>query len=94
MVAGGIGVTPLLAMLRDIIHRYRLQMDVQDLPSTVHLIYICRHPHELDILDTLTPNYILPGFDEHFTLKIHAYVTAKIDTIDGANERCGFVRLQ
>ncbi|CAM6092785.1 unnamed protein product [Calypogeia fissa] len=78
LVAGGIGVTPFLAIIRDILHRYRLNQE--DLPSAVQLIYCIRSADELHILDAIAPSSVLPGYEEHLTITVDAYVTSRSAT--------------
>ncbi|CAM6092355.1 unnamed protein product [Calypogeia fissa] len=87
MVAGGIGVTPFLAILRDLLHRYRLQQE--DLPSSVQLIICVRDASELHILNALDPSSILPMYADHLTIKIDAFVTSKSTADDTVKKSPG-----
>lgn len=73
LVAGGIGVTPFIAIIKDILHRYRLGKE--HLPTNIKLIICVKNEAELHILDTLAPNSVLPGYDDHVKLSIQAFVT-------------------
>ncbi|KAI7839460.1 hypothetical protein COHA_006861 [Chlorella ohadii] len=72
LIGGGIGVTPLLRMLREII-AYRNSGKVEELPAHVHLIWACRDPRELCILDADTLAAALSGTG---WLTIDLYCTA------------------
>ncbi|KAL3701380.1 hypothetical protein R1sor_019402 [Riccia sorocarpa] len=76
LVAGGIGVTPFLAILQDILYRHKLHL-AQNLPSSVHLILCVRHAKDLSILDTINPCDILPNYTDAVKITIQAYVTSR-----------------
>jgi NAD(P)H-flavin reductase len=52
LVAGGIGVSPFVAILRDLLHRY--QRDQPNLPSDVTLIWAVQKSEELQLLDLVS----------------------------------------
>ncbi|KAG6557586.1 hypothetical protein Mapa_000862 [Marchantia paleacea] len=79
LVAGGIGVTPFLAILRDVLHRHRLQQE--DLPTSIKLIFCVRNAKDLCLLDTLNPEDILPGYEERLQITIHAFITSKVEVL-------------
>ncbi|MCO5559201.1 hypothetical protein L7F22_012796 [Adiantum nelumboides] len=80
LVGGGIGVTPLLALLRDILHRKR--RGDKHLPSKVHLYHCVRKPEELCVLNSIDPNEILPNYQEHagLDIRVFVYVTSSSPT--------------
>ena len=81
LVSGGIGITPLLAILCDILHRYKnVKYNVSAcLPTSVIVYHCVRKPEELCVLNSVDPNQILPGYDTNLglTIKIHAYITSQ-----------------
>ena len=80
LVSGGIGITPLLAILRDILHRYKnIKHNASTcLPTSITLYHCIRKPEELCVLNSVDPNQILPGYDTlGLTIKIHAYITSQ-----------------
>ncbi|KAL2649831.1 hypothetical protein R1flu_017959 [Riccia fluitans] len=74
LIAGGIGITPFLAVLRDILHRYKLGND--DLPEEITLFYCARKPLDLAILNTLDPRNILRDYQNRVKIRVHAYCTS------------------
>lgn len=75
LVGGGIGVTPLLAVLQDILHRKRLGQD--NLPSSIHLHHCVRKQEELCVLNSVDPNHILPQYEKQgLDIRVNAYVTS------------------
>ncbi|KAH7285666.1 hypothetical protein KP509_33G040000 [Ceratopteris richardii] len=78
LVAGGIGITPFLAILKDILYRYARTLNKKlDLPTSVELYYCVRTPEELSVLKELDILNILPSFKEHgLNIKIYSYVTS------------------
>ena len=80
-MAGGIGLTPALAIIRDILYRYK---DVRSspasttLPTSITLYHCIRKPEELCVLNTLYPNQILPGYETlGLRIRVHVYITSK-----------------
>ncbi|MCO5592454.1 hypothetical protein L7F22_046456 [Adiantum nelumboides] len=89
LVGGGIGVTPLLALLRDILHRYRL--GGQHLPSTIYLYHCVRKPEELCVLNSIDPNHILPDYQTcGLNIQVFVYVTSTSSSDYNQNTR-GFL---
>lgn len=75
LVGGGIGVTPLLAVLQDILHRKRL--GEENLPSSIHLYHCVRKQEELCVLNSVDPNLILPQYEKQgLDIRVNAYVTS------------------
>lgn len=77
LVAGGAGITPFLAMVRDLLKRHQLLQD--GLPTDVQLVWCVRRRSELATLKTIKPGQIYPGYSATKTgslnLTIKAYVT-------------------
>ena len=81
MVAGGIGLTPALAIIRDILYRYKdikSSSSASTLPTSITLYHCIRKPEELCVLNTLYPNQILPGYETlGLRIRVHVYITSK-----------------
>ncbi|KAL3538421.1 hypothetical protein ACH5RR_001787 [Cinchona calisaya] len=73
LVAGGIGISPFKAILRDILHH--LQDSIPCLPKNVLLIWAVKKSDELQLLQTLDMESICPFFSEVLNLEIQTYVT-------------------
>ncbi|XP_024367800.1 ferric reduction oxidase 6 [Physcomitrium patens] len=82
LVAGGAGVTPFLAIMTDLLKRHQLQQD--NLPTNVQLIWCVRRRTELATLRTIRPNHIHPNYAypeaNKLTLNVKAYVTGQAKT--------------
>ncbi|KAG6555839.1 hypothetical protein Mapa_002480 [Marchantia paleacea] len=79
LVAGGIGVTPFLAILRDVLHRHKLHQE--NLPSSIQIVFCVRNQKDLYLLDTINPSEILPNYEDLVQIRVHAFVTSKVDLI-------------
>ena len=79
LVAGGIGITPAMAILRDILYRYKdIHTTSTSLPTSITLYHCIRKPEDLDVLDSVYPNQILPGYDTlGLSIKVQVYITSK-----------------
>ena len=82
IVAGGIGLTPALAIIRDILYRYKdiksSSASTTTLPTSITLYHCIRKPEELCVLNTLYPNQILPGYETlGLRIRVHVYITSK-----------------
>ncbi|KAI5065853.1 hypothetical protein GOP47_0018477 [Adiantum capillus-veneris] len=64
IVGGGIGLTPLLAMLCDVLHRQRRGQGAASLPTSIHLYHCVRKPEELCVLNSIDPHQISPGYEK------------------------------
>ncbi|KAL3702293.1 hypothetical protein R1sor_020315 [Riccia sorocarpa] len=74
LIAGGIGITPFLAVLKDILYRYKLGNE--DLPEEITLFYCARKPLDLAILNTLDPRDIISDYHNRVKIRVHAYCTS------------------
>lgn len=79
LVAGGIGISPFVAVLRDLLQRYQRQQS--NLPSNVHLIWAVQKSEELQLLDLIPASAICPDYRLKFNLQIHAFVTRESSPI-------------
>lgn len=77
LVAGGIGITPFIAVLRDLLCRHRQENDSnQHLPSKVHLIWCVRSASELQTLESLSPSLLFPDYATgKLNIDVKAYIT-------------------
>ncbi|KAI5084359.1 hypothetical protein GOP47_0000528 [Adiantum capillus-veneris] len=76
LIGGGIGVTPLLAIVSDVLHRKRLGQE--DLPNSIHIYHCVRTPEELCVLNSVDPNSIVPQYEKHgLMIDVCAYVTSQ-----------------
>ncbi|GMI87050.1 ferric reduction oxidase 7, FERRIC REDUCTION OXIDASE 7 [Hibiscus trionum] len=73
LVAGGIGISPFLAVLSDILHR------VNDgkpcLPRRIMVVWAVKKSDELPLLSTVDMESICPFFSDKLSLEINIYVT-------------------
>ncbi|KAL5993186.1 hypothetical protein ACLOJK_014109 [Asimina triloba] len=72
LVAGGIGISPFLAILKDILHRIR---EKEPCPSKVLVIWSIKRSKELHLLSVIDPESLCPSFSDKLKLEIRAYVT-------------------
>lgn len=73
LVAGGIGISPFLAILSDILHRVREGKPC--LPSNVLLVWAIKKSDELPLLSTLDMESISPYSPSKLDLEIDIYIT-------------------
>lgn len=85
LVAGGIGISPFVAILRDLLHRIK-QCQI-GLPRNVLLIWAVKKSKELYILDLVDAECICPVFANKISLKLQVYVTQELqpELEDGNN---------
>ncbi|KAL3722388.1 hypothetical protein ACJRO7_034716 [Eucalyptus globulus] len=77
LVAGGIGISPFLAILSDILHLTKEGKPC--LPKNVLVIWAIKKSDELPILFTLDAESICPKFSEKLNLEAYVYVTRESD---------------
>lgn len=79
LIAGGIGITPLMAIIRDILHRYRIKAtnaNEEQLPKNIVLIWAVRSESELDILRQVSPSLISSNYKScDFRIRVRVFVT-------------------
>lgn len=80
LVAGGIGISPFLALLRDLLQR--CQRGQPNLPLNVHLIWAVRKAEELQLLDLIPASTICPNYKSKLNLQVHAFVTREASPLD------------
>lgn len=73
LVAGGIGISPFVAILRDLLHR--IEQGQFGLPKNVLLIWAVKKSTELYILDLVDAESICPEFTNKIRLEVQVHVT-------------------
>ncbi|KAJ8647365.1 hypothetical protein MRB53_000388 [Persea americana] len=73
LVAGGIGISPFLAILSDILHRVRDKKPC--LPKNIFVVWAVKKSKELSLLSVVNVDSICPSFSDTLNLEIHTYVT-------------------
>lgn len=73
LVAGGIGITPFIAILRDLFHRY--QAKERGLPKSIQLIWTMKRESELVLLTDIFPAKRFSNAIIHF--ECHAFLTGR-----------------
>ncbi|KAI5080884.1 hypothetical protein GOP47_0004067 [Adiantum capillus-veneris] len=82
LVGGGIGITPLLAVLCDILHRQRrskLEVGKKSIvvPSTILVYHCVRKAEELSVLNSMDPKEISPGYEKRgLRIRVSVFVTS------------------
>ncbi|CAM6048122.1 unnamed protein product [Sphagnum compactum] len=84
LVAGGIGITPFIAILRDLLHRHQRQQP--NLPRDLTLIWAVKKSKELQILDLVSPSSICPDYDMKLNLNVQLFVTQEEETEEAEAE--------
>jgi len=82
LVAGGIGITPFIAILRDLLHRHQRQQP--NLPRDLTLIWAVKKSKELQILDLVSPSSICPDYDMKLNLNVQLFVTQEEEEAEEA----------
>ncbi|OIV91892.1 hypothetical protein TanjilG_17884 [Lupinus angustifolius] len=77
LVAGGIGLSPFLAILSDILHRVREGKQCQ--PRNILLVWAVKKSDELPLLSTIDMEAMCPFFSDKVNIDIHIYVTRESD---------------
>ncbi|XP_019241297.1 PREDICTED: ferric reduction oxidase 7, chloroplastic-like [Nicotiana attenuata] len=73
LVAGGIGISPFLAILSDILHR--LNDSRPCLPRNILIVWAIKHSDELPLLETIDMEAICPLYSDKLNLEIQTFVT-------------------
>nr|XP_023899736.1 ferric reduction oxidase 7, chloroplastic-like [Quercus suber] len=73
LVAGGIGISPFLAILSDILHRTREGKPC--LPRNILIVWAVKRSNELSLFSTNDMELICPFFSDKLNLEIHIFVT-------------------
>lgn len=77
LVAGGIGLSPFLAILSDILHRVREGKPCR--PRNVLIVWAVKNSNELPLLSTVDMETICPRFSDKVNINIHIFVTRESD---------------
>lgn len=73
LVAGGIGISPFLAILNDILHR--INENKPCLPRKILIVWAVKKSNELPLLHSVDMASICPRFTDTLDLEIQTYVT-------------------
>ncbi|OIT32885.1 PREDICTED: ferric reduction oxidase 7, chloroplastic-like [Nicotiana attenuata] len=73
LVAGGIGISPFLAILSDILHR--INDSKPCLPRNILIVWAIKKSDELPLLETVDMEAICPLFSDKLNLEIQTFVT-------------------
>lgn len=73
LIAGGIGISPFLAILSDVLHR--INEGTPCLPKNIVIIWAVKTSNELPLLQTVDMESICPKFSDSLNLEILTYVT-------------------
>ena len=73
LVAGGIGLSPFVAIVRDILHRVREGKTC--LPRNILIIWAVRTSNELPLISTIAMESICPFFSGKLNIETRIYVT-------------------
>lgn len=73
LVAGGIGISPFLAILSDIIHR--ISEGNLCLPKNILVLWAVKKSKELSLLSAVDLQSVSPSFSDKLHLDIQAFVT-------------------
>ncbi|CAI0438448.1 unnamed protein product [Linum tenue] len=77
LVAGGIGISPFMAILRDVFHR--LDEGTPCLPREILLVWAVKKSEEIGLLSTISLDYLRSDIFEKLNLHIQIYVTRESD---------------
>ncbi|CDP17766.1 unnamed protein product [Coffea canephora] len=73
LVAGGIGISPFLAILSDVLHH--IKEGKPCLPKNILIVWAVKKSDELPLLQTVDMESICPFFSEALNLEVQTYVT-------------------
>nr|ADR70888.1 ferric reductase oxidase [Manihot esculenta] len=79
LVAGGIGISPFLAILSDILHRVNEGRPC--LPKNVLIVWAVKKSNEIPLLSTVDMESICPYFSDKLNLETCIYVTRETDPL-------------
>ncbi|XP_050222371.1 ferric reduction oxidase 8, mitochondrial isoform X2 [Mercurialis annua] len=82
LIAGGIGITPFLSILKEIASVPRSNR----LPSQIHLIYVVKKSQDICLLNSISP-LLLNQSSKQFRLKLSAFVTQEDKSTNGITIR-------
>ncbi|XP_058089938.1 ferric reduction oxidase 6-like [Magnolia sinica] len=73
LIAGGIGISPFLAILRDIMHRIRKNECCP--PKNVLVVWAVKRSEEISLLSMVDAESLCPSFSDKLQLDIQIYIT-------------------
>ncbi|KAI3947465.1 hypothetical protein MKW92_049155 [Papaver armeniacum] len=77
LVAGGIGISPFLAILSDIFHRVELSKPC--LPKNILVVWAVKRTNELSLFSSVDIESICPSFADKIKLEMHTYITQETE---------------
>ncbi|MED6133189.1 hypothetical protein PIB30_026260 [Stylosanthes scabra] len=77
LVAGGIGLSPFLAILSDVLHRVRDGKPCR--PRNILVVWAVKKSNELPLLSTIDMESICPSFSDKVNINVDIYVTRESD---------------
>ena len=77
LVAGGIGISPFLAVLSDILHFVRQGKPC--LPRNILVVWAVKRSDELPLLSAIVMESTCPSFSNKLNLQTHIYVTREYE---------------
>ncbi|XP_010265600.1 PREDICTED: ferric reduction oxidase 7, chloroplastic-like [Nelumbo nucifera] len=77
LVAGGIGISPFLAILRDILHRIKDQNSC--LTKRIVIVWAVKKSKELSLLSSIDVESICPSFSNKLQLDFQTYITQELE---------------
>ncbi|KAK9928617.1 hypothetical protein M0R45_025742 [Rubus argutus] len=77
LVAGGIGISPFLAVLSDILHSVRQGKPC--LPRNILIVWAVKRSDELPLLSAIVMESTCPSFSNKLNLQTHIYVTREYE---------------
>ncbi|KAL1320511.1 hypothetical protein HN51_065191 [Arachis hypogaea] len=77
LVAGGIGLSPFLAILSDVLHRAREGKPCR--PRNILVVWAVKKSNELPLLSSIDMESICPSFSDKVNINVDIYVTRESD---------------
>ncbi|XP_026389628.1 ferric reduction oxidase 6-like [Papaver somniferum] len=77
LVAGGIGISPFLAILTDIFHRVELSKPC--LPKNILVVWAVKRTNELSLFSSVDIESVCPSFADKIKLEMHTYITQETE---------------
>ena len=77
LVAGGIGLSPFLAILSDVLHRVSEGKPCR--PRNILVVWAVKKSNELPLLSTIDMESICPSFPDKVNINVDIYVTRESD---------------
>lgn len=79
LVAGGIGISPFIAIMRDILHRVKERKSC--LPKDILIVWSVKKSVELSLLSKIDATSISASFPKVLNVEVQTYVTQEIEKL-------------